>query len=80
MVPDDKTIPDYCKTLHEGVMKELVEIKALLAAQNGRLRTVELWKARMEGAGMATKTAWLILVAVVSLAAGIIGGWLKSNG
>lgn len=36
------------------------EVKKLLMSQNGRLKAVEVWKARMEGMGAAFK---------------IIGGW-----
>lgn len=38
---------------------------------NSRVRTVELWKAKMEGAGLALKGVWLVSSAAIGAVLGI---------
>ena len=45
----------------------LKEVQAI----NSRVRKVELWKAKMEGAGMALKGVWLVSSAAIGAVLGI---------
>lgn len=71
--------PEICQV----VRKENAEAHAAMLARldqiNGRLRTLELWQARLEGAGWATKGVLGLLVAAIGAAAGFAAAWIKAR-
>lgn len=44
----------------EHVKEQLDRIEELASATNGRVRELELWRARWQGAATATRFAWLL--------------------
>ena len=54
------------------VHEDVIELKVHVIKQNSRLSQLELWQARVEGAGTALKAQWPILVVGVSVATAVI--------
>lgn len=57
-----------CRRLDE-IKEEVDEIKVLAKETNGRIKDLELWRARVQGAIGTTRIMWLV-------AGGVITGFL----
>lgn len=70
--PGEQAILAKLEALHEDV----VEVKALAAATNGRVRTLELWRASVEGARAALSWRLPVALAVFGAVAGAVASAL----
>lgn len=43
-----------------GAREQLVRIEALARETNGRVRELEMWRARLQGAASTSRVVWLI--------------------
>lgn len=60
----------------EGMDKHLVNLDNTISSQAGQLNILELWKARVEGAGWAINLQWGLLLSLISGAGITIFYWL----
>jgi hypothetical protein len=69
-----KAAQEHRATLHA----EILSVKATVLAQNSRIRTLEEWKNKAEGAIMGSRWTLALITAVVGLAGGTsLGVWIK---
>jgi len=47
------------RRLHE-IKEDVTEIKVLAKETNGRIRELELWRARVQGAMITTRVLWMV--------------------
>jgi hypothetical protein len=61
------------ETKIDGISDDVKEVKELAKATNGRVRDIELWKAKMEGSlGVGTKFIWPVASALIVSIVGFV--------
>ena len=50
----------------DEIKEDVDEVKALAKETNGRIRELELWRARMQGAATSARIFWVVVGGVVT--------------
>lgn len=50
------------------IIKDIDEVKALAKETNGRIKELEIWRARVQGATASAKVAWMVAGGAVTAA------------
>lgn len=50
------------------ISKDIEEVKALAKETNGRIKELELWRARVQGATSSAKVAWMVAGGAITAA------------
>ena len=50
----------------DDIITEIDEVKVLAKETNGRIKEIELWRARMQGAAVSAKVIWLVAGGAIS--------------
>lgn len=59
-----------------GIDEHLERLNSKVATQAGQINTIQLWKAKLEGAGMVFDGAWVLIISMLSGCAVLIWTWL----
>ena len=74
------TLKDVIQELHEFREENKAEHEQTKQKQdvtNSNVTNLQLWRARIEGAGWIVKQQWLVLVAIGTIAGGSVGIIIK---
>lgn len=50
----------------DEIKEDVDEVKALAKETNGRIRELELWRARMQGAASSARIFWIVVGGVIT--------------
>jgi hypothetical protein len=60
---------EVLKALLQKIESDLIEVKHLASATNGRVRELEFWRARLQGVAQTGRISWLVSGGVIGAVA-----------